>query len=103
MPIHNLAEERQVGALIGDYNVMPTGLDFYAPERWVDDVLFRPEVREIRVRLGWEPGILNGEGGKPKWMRWRTFERLTAQHSDMVGRTMQAIAIKFGIAGDLLN
>jgi hypothetical protein len=28
----------------------------------------------LRARLGWEPGILNGEGGKPKWMRWRTFE-----------------------------
>ena len=23
----------------------------------------------LRARLGWEPGILNGEGGKPKWMR----------------------------------
>ena len=26
----------------------------------------------LRERLGWEPGILNGEGGKPKWMRWRS-------------------------------
>src|SRR5580704_17378265 len=26
----------------------------------------------IRMRLGWEPGILNGHGPKPKWMRWRT-------------------------------
>jgi hypothetical protein len=25
-----------------------------------------------------EPGILNGEGGKPKRMRWRTFDHLTA-------------------------
>jgi hypothetical protein len=24
---------------------MPTELDVYAPERWVDDALFRPEVR----------------------------------------------------------
>jgi exonuclease III len=28
--------------LAGDYNVMPTDLDVYAPERWVDDALFRP-------------------------------------------------------------
>lgn len=34
----------------------------------------------IRARLKWEPGILNGAGGKPKWMRWRTFERLAAEH-----------------------
>jgi exodeoxyribonuclease-3 len=27
--------------LAGDFNVMPTALDVYAPERWVDDPLFR--------------------------------------------------------------
>jgi len=31
--------------LAGDYNVMPTELDVYKPERWRDDALFRPEVR----------------------------------------------------------
>ncbi|SDY53906.1 hypothetical protein SAMN05444340_11022 [Citreimonas salinaria] len=34
----------------------------------------------IRERLGWEPGILNGYGGKPKGMHWRTFERLVTEH-----------------------
>ena len=37
--------------LAGDYNVMPTDLDVYAPERWVDDALFRPEVREAHRLL----------------------------------------------------
>src|SRR5690606_33179158 len=32
-------------ALVGDFNVMPTDMDVYKPERWVDDALFRPEVR----------------------------------------------------------
>ena len=32
--------------LAGDFNVMPTDLDVYAPERWIDDALFRPEVRD---------------------------------------------------------
>jgi exodeoxyribonuclease-3 len=32
--------------LAGDYNVMPTDLDVYKPERWLDDALFRPEVRD---------------------------------------------------------
>ena len=32
--------------LAGDYNVMPTELDVYKPERWVNDALFRVEVRE---------------------------------------------------------
>lgn len=42
--------------LAGDYNVMPTDLDVYKPERWVDDALFRPEVRKAFHRLleqGW--------------------------------------------------
>ena len=42
--------------LAGDYNVIPTEKDVYKPERWVDDALFRIEVREAFVRLtrqGW--------------------------------------------------
>ena len=42
--------------LAGDYNVIPTERDVYKPERWVDDALFRLEVREAFVRLtrqGW--------------------------------------------------
>jgi hypothetical protein len=30
----------------------------------------------LRACLGREPGILNCNDGKPKWMRWSTFERL---------------------------
>ena len=36
----------------------------------------------IRARLGWEPGILNGCGSKPKGMRWRTFDRLVNEHDE---------------------
>jgi exodeoxyribonuclease III len=46
--------------LAGDYNVMPTELDVYKPERWVDDALFRPEVRDAYRRLitqGWTDSI----------------------------------------------
>jgi exodeoxyribonuclease III len=42
--------------LAGDYNVIPTEKDVYKPERWVDDALFRIEVREAFARLtkqGW--------------------------------------------------
>lgn len=53
----------------------------------------------LRARLGWEPGILNGNGDKPKWMRWRTFYRLTAKHNQLVGRSMHAVALKFGWLG----
>jgi exodeoxyribonuclease III len=46
--------------LTGDYNVMPTELDVYKPERWVDDALFRPEVRAAFHTLqaqGWTDAI----------------------------------------------
>ncbi|HTF82064.1 MAG TPA: exodeoxyribonuclease III [Cytophagales bacterium] len=46
--------------LAGDYNVMPTDLDVYKPERWVDDALFRPEVREAYKALvdqGWTDAL----------------------------------------------
>jgi len=46
--------------LVGDYNVMPTELDVYKPERWVDDALFRPEVRAAfhnLVAQGWIDAI----------------------------------------------
>jgi exodeoxyribonuclease-3 len=46
--------------LTGDYNVMPTELDVYKPERWVDDALFRPETREAFRKLvdqGWTDAL----------------------------------------------
>jgi exodeoxyribonuclease III len=46
--------------LVGDYNVMPTDLDVYKPERWVDDALFRPEVKAAFKKLvsqGWTDAI----------------------------------------------
>lgn len=46
--------------LTGDYNVMPTEIDVYKPERWVDDALFRPETRAAFQKLvaqGWTDAI----------------------------------------------
>jgi exodeoxyribonuclease-3 len=54
-----LASGRPV-ILTGDYNVMPTDLDVYKPEKWVDDALFRPEVRaafHTLVAQGWTDAI----------------------------------------------
>jgi hypothetical protein len=50
---------------------------------------------KLRARLGWKPGILNLNGGKPKWMRWRTFEPLAAEHDLFVVRSLRAAALKF--------
>jgi exodeoxyribonuclease-3 len=55
-----LLEQKTPVALIGDFNVMPTELDVYKPERWVNDALFRMEVRDAYKKLleqGWTDAI----------------------------------------------
>lgn len=55
-----LLQKQLPAILIGDFNVMPTDLDVYKPERWVDDALFRPETRAAfheLVAQGWTDAI----------------------------------------------
>jgi hypothetical protein len=65
-------------------------------ERWDDRLTRRAD--KIRHRLGWEPGILNGDGGKPKGMHWRTFERLQDRHDAYVQASLAGMMMRFGIA-----
>ena len=39
---------------------------------------------KLRKRMGWQAGILNGEGCKPKGMHWKTYFRLKSQHDALV-------------------
>lgn len=62
--------------LCGDYNVMPTDLDVYKPERWVDDALFRPESREAFHRLmaqGWTDSVRTMHPGATIYTYWDYF------------------------------
>jgi exodeoxyribonuclease-3 len=55
-----LMENKKPVVLCGDYNVMPTEKDVYKPERWVNDALFRTEVRTAFKNLvdqGWTDAI----------------------------------------------
>jgi exodeoxyribonuclease-3 len=68
--------------LAGDFNVMPTDLDVYKPERWKDDALFRPEARNAYAKLveqGWTDAVRHlhpGEHIYTFWKYWRnSFER----------------------------
>ena len=58
---------------------------------------------KLRKRLGWEAGILNGEGGKPKGLHWATYWRLKAEHDRLVQISFQDIGRKFGCLDRLLE
>lgn len=73
------AELIETGApvvLAGDFNVMPTELDVYKPERWVDDALFRPETRAAFHRLieqGWCDSLRAMHPGERIYTFWDYF------------------------------
>jgi len=56
----DLLATNQPVVLAGDFNVIPTEKDVYAPERWLDDALFHPDARAAYARLleqGWTDAI----------------------------------------------
>ena len=69
----------------------------YACQRENDGDRATRRADRIRERLDWEPGILNGGGGKPKGMHGRTFERLKAEHDAFVGVSLEEIARRIGL------
>ena len=70
--------------LAGDYNVLPTDLDVYAPERWVDDALFRPKVRKAFARLtaeGWTDALRALHPGDKVYTFWKYFRNAFARNA----------------------
>lgn len=62
--------------LTGDYNAIPTELDAYKAERWVEDALFRPETREAYKNLvdqGWTDAIRKLNPDKVIYTFWDYF------------------------------
>ncbi|MGH8217403.1 MAG: exodeoxyribonuclease III [Steroidobacteraceae bacterium] len=62
--------------LAGDYNAIPTELDAYKPERWVDDALFRPDTRAAYARLlaqGWIDALRHLHPGERLYTFWDYF------------------------------
>jgi hypothetical protein len=52
---------------------------------------------KLRERLGWERGILNGDGGKPKGMHGRTYERWVAAHEASVEAALAVTKWELGL------
>jgi exodeoxyribonuclease III len=46
--------------LAGDFNIIPTDMDVYVPDRWRDDALFQPMLKDTYVQLlgrGWTDAL----------------------------------------------
>lgn len=72
--------------LAGDYNVMPTPLDVYKPERWLDDALFAPEVRDAYARMlaqGWTDALRDLHPGEPIFTFWDYFRNAYARNAGL--------------------
>ncbi|HEX2933917.1 MAG TPA: exodeoxyribonuclease III [Bacteroidales bacterium] len=62
--------------LTGDFNVMPTEIDVYKPEGWINDALFRIEIREAFKKLmdqGWTDAIRTLYPGERIYTFWDFF------------------------------
>lgn len=73
----------------------------YRCQRETDDDRAARRADHIRERLAWTPDILNGAGCKPKGMRWRTPERLAAEHNAFVHESLAGAMRRFGIKIDV--
>jgi exodeoxyribonuclease-3 len=72
--------------LAGDYNVMPTELDVYKPERWINDALFCKEVRAAFAKLvsqGWTDALRTTHPGERIYTFWDYFRNAYARDAGL--------------------
>lgn len=81
-----LLELDQPVVLAGDYNIIPTDADVYKPERWLDDALFAPEVREAFRRLtgtGWTDALRTLHPDETVFTFWDYFRNAFARDAGL--------------------
>lgn len=81
-----LAESSEPVVLCGDYNVIPTPMDVYKPERWVEDALFREETRasfEELVAQGWTDALRHLHPGETIYTYWDYFRNAFGRNAGL--------------------
>jgi exodeoxyribonuclease-3 len=89
--------------LAGDFNIIPTAADVYKPERWVDDALFRPEVRARYARLldaGWVDSLRRVHPDATIYTFWDYFRNAYGRDA---GLRIDHLLLSPSIAGRLLD
>ena len=69
----------------------------YKSQRETPDDRATRRADKLRDRLGWQAGILNHAGGKPKGMHWKTFWRMQVSHDAHVMRALAGMSAKLGL------
>ncbi len=80
-----LATDQPV-VLAGDYNVIPTERDVYKPERWLEDALFRPEVRaafHTLVAQGWTDALRKFYPNETVYTFWDYFRNAYGRNAGL--------------------
>jgi exodeoxyribonuclease III len=88
--------------LAGDYNVMPTDLDVYKPERWVGDALFRPEVRLAfggLIAQGWTDALRTLHPDERIYTFWDYFRNAWGRNA---GLRLDHVLLSPSLAGRLV-
>jgi len=71
-----LLEHKVPVAIVGDFNVIPAEIDAYRPEKYIEDALFRPEVRDAFngiISQGWTDGLRHLYPGERIFTFWDYF------------------------------
>jgi len=82
----DLVGSQQPVVLAGDYNVIPEDIDVYKPERWLNDALFRPEVRAAYRELlaqGWTDSLRQLNPGQRIFTFWDYFRNAYARDAGL--------------------
>src|ERR1700736_1600185 len=72
--------------LAGDFNVIPTEADVYKPERWLDDALFRVEVREafaLLIKHGWTDSLRTIHPNETIYTFWDYFRNAYGRNAGL--------------------
>ena len=72
--------------IAGDFNVMPTEMDVYKPERWVNDALFRIEIRDAYQQLlsqGWTDSLRHMHSKEVIYTFWDYFRNAYGRNAGL--------------------